>query len=265
MDTTKTPTDFDPKNAQVKDVFKPGTSIELVFNIDSMQPIVRSAILYDCDYASSQVTVSQTRPMILPSASFQQMHMTTLVHTEYNRKFRTGIDCRILEFLNNYKLSGSATERAVLIEYAPPLTLVNIRSAFRLEPNERYQVEGVIKWHGDTYRSEEDFTVANISFTGIGILVPIRSGGEKNRLLEMETTARATIELKLIRKASDPGKLTISSVIRSVRVYPRYNTKKGYLGAKFSNLSDKDEEALSKFIHEAQLYDIRKTNRTLEE
>ena len=203
MNTTKIPTDFDPKNAQVDDVFKPGTSIELVFNINSMHPIVRSAIIYDCDYESSKVTVSQTQPMILPSASFQQMHMTTLVHTEYNRKFRTGIDCRILEFLNNYKLSGSITEKAVLIEYAPPLTLVNIRSAFRLEPNDRYQVEGVIKWHGDTYRSEEDFTVANISFTGIGILVPIRAGGEKNRLLEMETTARATSPV--LQRASQSG------------------------------------------------------------
>ena len=167
--------------------------------------------------------------------------------------------------MNDFRLTDEITERAMLIEYALPLKRINIRSAFRLEPNDRYQVEAVLKWKGNAFQSGEDFKVSNISFTGIGFLAPRRIGQKRNTLLAMASGTKATIELHLVRKDASPGVVVISSVTTMVRVYPKFNPKSGYLGAKFSNLGIEDEEALSKFIHDAQLYDIRKANRTLEE
>jgi len=39
------------------------------------------------------------------------------------------------------------------------------------------------------------------------------------------------------------------------------NPKNGFIGARFTTLSQKDEEILSRFIHDAQLYHIRDVNR----
>ncbi len=249
------------KKYTVGDIFRPGKSIEVVFDIDSFSPIVRSSIIFECNYPASQMIISQTQPKILPSFAQKQVDITALVEEELGRKFRSGITCRLSKFFKEYHLARDNVTSAILIKYTSELRQVNIRSAFRLEPNEKYKVEARLLFNGDQFYSGRDLKIRNISFSGIGLLIPRRLEQKKNKLLEITMDSNVNVELNLIEKSEEARKIVISSHIDIVRVHPRFNLKSGFLGAKFKGLSSKEEEILSKFIHDAQLYIIRKSNR----
>ncbi len=261
MDKTNNPKKKAKKNYTVEDIFKPGKSIEVVFDIDSFAPIVRSSIIYECNYTASQMIISQAQPQILPSFSQKQVDITALVEEELGRKFRSGIKCKIAKFLKEYRLARDNISSAILIKYTPELKKVNIRSAFRLEPNEKYKVEAKLLFDGNHFDSGRDLTIRNISFSGIGLLIPRRLKEKKNKLLEITKDSEVNMELNLIEKIEEEKKIVITSNIDIIRIHPQFNSKSGFLGAKFTSLSTKEEETLSKFIHDAQMYIIRKSNR----
>jgi len=254
--------DQSKRKNRVESLFRPGTRVDVVFNNKSMIPDVRSAVIYECNYALSQMVISQTRPQIVPSFEFDEMDVTVLVEEELNQKNRNGLGCRILRFLKDYMISEQATENALLVEYSLPIAEMNVRSAFRFEPDNMFTVEGVIDAGEKQYVSGTDFKVKDISFTGIGLIVPKYLEKErKKRLLEMEKGETASIVLKLIDNTSGENEIMVSSKVEMVRQASTLNPKNILIGMRFTKLSQKDEESLSRFIHNAQLNKIRKIRR----
>jgi len=240
-----------------KQFFRPGTRIELIFDVDLDRPIVRDGLLYDCQYADKQLVVSQTRPEILPSFRFTTLDVTTLIEKELGQRSRVGLRCTIKDFQSGYELSNKTRANAILLAYSPPLKMVNLRSAYRLEPTPTHNVEGVIFFHGNRYVSEDDFRIQNISFNGVGLIIPRLINGQPNGLLEFEAGDEFRMEIHLKDAETGPRVEVVPVETLVVRKIETFNRTSGFLGAHFSSLDRVDEEKISKFIHRAQLYGIR--------
>ncbi|MBF0226217.1 MAG: hypothetical protein HQK76_12250 [Desulfobacterales bacterium] len=244
----------------IEDIFRPGTKISVAFNLNSFRPTIRESNIYECDFDSKKMVISQTNPYILPSLRYNEMDVTTLVSLELGRKIRVGLSTKIVDFMKNYRLAGQKTGDALLLDFDLPLRELNIREAFRLEPNFDFKVEGKLIYGGVNFVSGSDFSVNNISILGIGLILPKILKGLSNPLINISTGEKLTIDLKLIENETKDKK-ELSNTIEVVRADNYFNKKSGFIGSKFIDLNPSTEEILGRFINKAQLDEIRKLKR----
>ncbi len=159
------------QNLDIERLFRPGNRIEVVFNIDDLAPVVRTSTIHDCNHDSSGMIISQSNPKILPSYNYQTMDITALVIQELNRKFRIGLQSKIVKFIQNYQLSKDTKEDAILLKYSPKPRVVNIRAAYRLEPKAKLEIEGKLLHKDKEYESGKHYKVHDSSVTGGGLIV----------------------------------------------------------------------------------------------
>ena len=93
------------KTDTIRNVFPIGRKIDLAFNLDSLRPTVRSTIIHECDYMNRIITLSQTNPKILSNLDYRKMEVTTLVGKQTANRIRVGINCEVIRYLNDYRLS----------------------------------------------------------------------------------------------------------------------------------------------------------------
>ncbi len=247
------------KDSQIENIFFAGQHLDIVFNIDSSTPIVRAAIVHECRYASKEMIVSQTQPQILPSFREYQMDLTALVKEELDKKHRMGLSSQIIKFLKDYQLSDHVKEDAILVSYTPPAKKINIRAAFRLEPSAKLELQGKLTYKGVEFLCGQSYKIHDISNTGVGLIIPKTIGDKKNPLKSILVDESALIELDLLDFTKEDHRITISGEILVVRKNVDYNKKSEFIGTKFSSIDRDFEKVLSKFIHEAQLYERRAT------
>ncbi len=251
-----------PRSAEleISRIYRPGTKIEVVFDMDAEYPIVRSAHIHECDLPGARMIISQTNPEILPSLQAKKMNISTLVNLGENRKIRAGLDCRVLDFMKDYRLSNQKPVSAVRVAFVPEsLQVVNVRSAYRFKPNEIFRVDIEIHLAGTVYASEQYCNIDNISFNGIGLVLPRMVNGNPNPLLELSIGQEVAIDLRLSNARAEDLEADMSCDVIVVRKEPDFTRRSGYAGMRLTGLSQWDVEKLNKFIHHAQLHEIQKS------
>ena len=248
-------------NKECDFLLKPGLGVDLVFNLDSLSPSSRSSIIYELNEPLRQVTVAQPVHRISPDHSSHQMHISSLIRKELSDKIRVGYPCKIIDIIKGYDLANRGKTEALLLEYVPTLIDINIRSAFRLHPNASYDVLGKMVLNGEIFYSGRHFKFHDISITGIGMLIPKKIQKTRNPLLDLKPDSIAQIGILLKNSEKQDSVTTLECKIKTVRAHMDYNPLSGFAGFSFINLSQDAEETLSRFIHNAQLYNIRKINR----
>jgi hypothetical protein len=233
------------------------TRIEVAFNLDSPVPIVLPTNIYKCNYESKRMLIYQTHPAVLPSHKYQSMNIATLIEKELNRMTRLGLKCHIVKFLNNYQISDHVTENFFLIEYAPPMQKINLRTTYRLRTSYRFNVEGRLYFKGTPFESGNLFTVQDVSVTGGGLLVPKKIGKKENPVLKIPLNESMKMDFTLIQADTQKKPLKFTTTIETTRKVMSYNAANAFIGVRFDNLKDEDQERLFQFIHDAQLYEIR--------
>jgi len=241
----------------IKAIFRPGTEIEVTFDIDSQSPHVYPTRIYKYNHDSEHMLVFQTHPKVLPSLKYDTMDLTVLLEEGLTGKIRVGLRCRIVKFINDYKISDSVRENFLLVRYSPPMRMVNLRSTFRLRTNNRFRVDGKIIIEDKTFISDKDFTVRDISNINIGLLVPKKTGSKDNPLLNIKVGESLNTELVLREATSAEEPIKVSTCFEIVRKVMNFNVKSGFIGARFINTKPEVQEKLHRFIHNAQLIEIR--------
>jgi len=240
---------------------KPGMGVDLVFNLDSLSPTSKSSIVFDCDESRRQIIVAQPVHRIHKDNQFNQMHISSLVKKELSTKIRLGYSCKIIDIIREYSLSNHGKSEAIVLEYFPPAMEINIRAAFRFRPNSNFDVYGKLVINDEMYYSGRHFKFHDISITGIGILIPKKILKERNPLLDLKTNSHAKIGILLKTGGREESASTIECDINVVRTNMEYNLVSGFAGCSMINLTHDSEETLNRFIHNAQLHEIRKVNR----
>jgi hypothetical protein len=245
----------------VENIFMEETRIEVAFNLENSVPIVLPTNIYKCNYESNRMLIYQTHPKVLPSYKYRSMHIATLVEKGLNRMMRIGLKCRIVKFLDNYKISDKITENFFLIEYFPTMRKVNLRTTYRLRISSHFNVEGKLYFEDATFRSGKHFAVQDVSVTGAGLLAPKIIGKKENPVLKIPLKKSMSMEFTLTQANTQKKPLKITTHVEIARKVMSYNVASGFLGTRFSNLNAEDQENLFQFIHKAQLYEIRNVKR----
>ncbi len=239
--------------------FKPGIGVEIVLNLNYEVPMTRSSIIFEADAKKKTLIIAQSTPQILPSTEFKEMHITTLVKKELDVKFRVGYKCKVLNFIKDYKLSNQKLIPAIEIQYEKKPVEINIRSAYRLPPSSKFEVLGKMIYNGESFFTGNEFNIYNVSISGLGILIPKTIKTERNPLMDMEAGEVAKVGLVLKNNSGKKEEiLTVSSSIRVMRIKGNHTEDNSFAGMQFIEIKNVFEEKLGKFIHEAQMFDIRK-------
>lgn len=247
-----------PIDLDIERILSPCLGVEIVFDLNSLTPLVRSSIIYDVDHLKQIFITAQPRILIHPNFVAKTIHLTTLVTVQGSKK-RIGIKCRPIQFDNNYRLSNDNRVGAIIFKYDPPITETTIRSAYRLPVGKRHDIRVKLIHGENNYYSTKDFSIRDISLAGISLVIPKFFKNRQKNLLE-RIKVNVLIPLGIIIN-KDPGipDTVIPAIIKIVRI--QRNTAGLYLvaGAKFERFGKHTgEEELNMFIHRAQLEDLKR-------
>ena len=244
----------------IEKTFSPSVGVEIVFNLSSLTPSSMPSIIYDVDHTRQRIVIAQSLIPIKPNTVPKEVHLTALVKGKTGNK-RVGIKCKPIKFDNNYKLSGSNTVGAITLEYKFGIVETNIRAGYRLPLTKSHKVKAKLNYKETDFYSTKDFIILDISLSGIGIVIPRTiDKGKLNPLTRIERGEHAKIGLILMAEEAESGKpgITIPSIIQIARVNTNYTETRILAGTKFVGLKPEIEEDLNRFIHKAQMEDLKR-------
>ena len=238
-------------------IFLPSVGVDLVFNINSLAPYSKSSIIYDVDFKKEIITIAQPLKAFSQKTTFSELHLTAIIH-EKNRKARFGVKCNGFTLIDQYLLANKTNVRAVILKYQLPVQETNIRSAFRLPLSTKYIIKSKILYRDLEYRSPEYFSVRDVSLNGISIVIPKTNNKKSNPLCDVKFNEEIVFGMLLVDtdKGKPLGKIPIRTQV--TRINPGYSETYILIGLKIISLSNQNEVLLNKFIHNAQVDELKR-------
>lgn len=240
-------------------IFIPSTGVDLVFNIDSEAPVSRASIIYDTDHKNKTITIAQPIVPVNKSTKFRGLHLTTIVQTKKG-KARIGINCRPVTFIDKYPLANKTFTKALVLGYTLPLVKTNIRSAFRLPLSSRHTVKGKLHYDKRDYFTVKDFRIKDVSFNGLG-LVLARQSKSPSPLTGLAVNTILPMGISLVDSRQETPIATFPLKVRVVRMDPNYSDTHTLIGLGILAIAPENEDLLIKFIHEAQIEELKRLSQ----
>lgn len=241
----------------IEKIFIPSTGVDIVFNINSLTPYSRSSIIYDVEYKKEIIIIAQPQIPFSKNTAYEDLHLTTLIQ-EKGKKVRFGIKCSKFILLDQYSLANNTIVKALSLKYHPPVMETSIRSAFRLSLSKNYLIKCKIVYKDIEYLSPNQFSIKDISLGGISIIIPKAKQNEQEALSQLKPNEEIILDIVLIDtdKEKPLGKFPILTQVK--RINSRYSEAHTLIGFKILNLSRQDEGVLNKFIHDAQMDELKR-------
>ncbi|MCP4671964.1 MAG: PilZ domain-containing protein [Desulfobacula sp.] len=241
-------------------IFLPSTGVDMVFNMNSLAPYSRSSIIYDTSLKNNEIIIAQPLTPFSENTQFRELHLTTIIRDE-NRKLRVGVECVQFRLIDKYQLANGTNVSAVVLKYNLPIKETNIRSAFRLPLSTKYAIKGKIFHNNMEYMTSRDFSIRDISLAGLGLKIAKKRDNRTNPLTQIKIREKISIGIVLINMDQDKPIGTLPLTAQVVRIKPDHTETQSLMGVKILNLKTNDETILNKFIHEAQVDELKKLSR----
>ena len=242
----------------IEKTFIPSAGVELVAEINSLQPMSWSSIIYDVNYDTNSITIAYPDKIHYTQLEgIKKLHLTTKLNHQ-NSTIRVGIVCTKYEITKTYPLANGAKTKAIILKYLPPITKANIRSAYRLKLTDKHIVKAKLRHRNTDYHLPQHFSIKDISLSGIALLLPLYIQQRKNPLIETQLNEQISIGIKLAIASIQDAPQTIYFKAIAKRITQRINTKELLIAFKISSISDENEFALTQFIHNAQIDELQK-------
>ena len=238
-------------------IFLPSKGVDIVFNINSMMPYSRGSIIYDINLKSKEIIIAQPLIPFTKNTEFRELHLTNIIHNK-NRKFRVGVKCVQFKLIKKYQLANKTYVPAVSLKYKLPVTENNIRSAFRLPLSTIYAIKAKIFYNQLEYTSPRDFTIRDISLSGLGLIIPKQKLGKTNPLSLIKPKEKILIGIILINTKQQKPIGTFPLTTTVARMKTDYSDTQYLMGVKILNIKTNHENMLNKFIHEAQVAELKR-------
>ncbi len=241
-------------------IFLPSIGVDMVFNMNDLAPYARSSIIYDTDHKSQTIVIAQPHTPFSKNTRFKDLHITTII-SHKSRRIRVGLACSAFKIIDHYSLANKTDVQAVQVKYELPAVETNIRSAFRLPLSARYTIKGKILHNHFEYYTPKDFSIRDISLTGLGLVVPRKTGKALNPLSELKEKTILLMGIILIdnEKSQPDGTLPIKA--QAARIITDASGEFTRIGIKFLNLTREREDLLNQFIHHAQIEELKRISR----
>lgn len=244
---------------QGEKIFCSGRSVQVVLNLDSPEPIARSSSVYDNEVSTRRMILAQTSPPILASARFNTIDVTTVIPGEApGEKLRIGVRCQFLRAFSDYSLSGGKKVDAFEVKYKPAVKRANSRRSFRVNPTMKFEVGGSLQWELTLYQSGTNFTIHDLSLSGIALIVPryIKDKETYNPLFKLMVGDR--VKLIIMLHGDENPESAVISEAKVVRKNEFNSENKVFCGLEFMKLAHEYEVRLAQFVQTVQLYDLCK-------
>lgn len=241
----------------INKIFPPSIGVDVVFNMNSLAPYSRSSIIYDVDYDTQEIIIAQTLTPFTKNTEFKELHLTTIVKDK-QRAIRAGVAVTGFKIIDHFPLANKTTVPAVKIKYELPIIEINIRSAFRLPLSQRFIIKGKILLDGLEFYTSRDFSIRDISLTGIGLAIPKKRGDTDNQLLGLKLNQELMVGIILVNMNQDKPAGTLPLKTKVKRINIDYSPTYALVGLEIMPLKRDKETILNKFIHEAQVDELKR-------
>ena len=241
-------------------IFLLSAGVDIVFNMNSLAPDSRASIIYDVDLKSEEITIAQPLTPFSENTRFKELHITTIIQGE-KRKLRVGVECVQFRIIEKYQPANKTNVSAVVLKYELPATETNIRSAYRLPLSTKHTIEGKIFYNKMEYLTSHDFAIRDISLAGLGLKIPKKIGNITNPLSSIKKNEEVEIELFLIKMDQDKPAKKIKIKIKIARIKSDYSSTHSLIGVEILGLETNSENILNKFIHNAQVDELKRLSR----
>ena len=205
----------------------PGSNVDIVIDFDWLKEAidVRKATAYDLD--DERMILSQPSPPIATYSIGKRVKVTYLVR-KADGPVRYAITGKLVDIVRDYKLSGSDTAEAIVVNQEPGHERFNLRRYYRLKPPPDSGI--TLSLNGEE-----------------GNIVDISAGGakfthSKNRPLK----PKQMVKLKL--GVEEQGSDVEAEVVRTMPVSGRMARKLETVAVQFFNLNREMKNLLSKKI-----------------
>ncbi|SDT84534.1 PilZ domain-containing protein [Desulfobacula phenolica] len=244
----------------ISKIMLPSVGVDMVFNINSLAPYCRPSIIYDINVANTSIIIAQPHIPFLKDTNFKELHLTTIIQDK-NRKIRLGVTCRQFKIINHFALANNTKVQAVLLSYELPVKETNIRGGFRLLLNAKHLVKGKLRYKNFEYYTSREFSIKDISLSGLSLVIPKKTNNKPNPLCEIKINEHIMIGIILINtnQGTPVGVLSIKTQV--VRINTNNSRTYALVGLKILNLGNKNETLLNRFIHDAQIDDLKTLSR----
>lgn len=242
-------------------IFRPGTKVDLIFDLESETPLVRSSTIYEFEPVQRTIILGQTVPPTTGKGKTSSpFDVTTVLKYAGQSPVRVALRCSPPLVLPDYLLSGGNKVQALLANLADPLRIrnLNIRSSFRVNVNAIYDVHCRLVHDGQVYVSHQHLHVHDLSGTGMGLVIPKMLTDGPNELMKLTVSAKVKLTL-LLRCREGCGfddHVEIEGCV--VRYHHDHSDKYAFMAIAFTGMNAADENRLGHFIHHAQLLLIRR-------
>ncbi len=241
-------------------VFRPSAGVNIVLNMNSLSPHSRTSIIYDIDPTRKEITIAQPLTPFSKNTRFKDLTITTTVHDK-NRERRVGVECVQFRVIDKYRLTGKTEVAAVVLKYELPVKECNIRSAYRLPLSKKFTVKGKIFFNKMTYSTPRDFSIWDISQIGLGLKIPKKRDDKTNALSSLKKNEEIAIELILIKMSQDQPEGTFTVRTKIARIKSNYSSTHSLMGVEMIDLKTNSENILNKFMHDAQVDELKRLKR----
>ena len=245
---------------EIDKIFIPGASVDLVFNMNSLAPQSSSSLVYDTDFDHAGITIAQPIIPLSKQTVFKELHLTTIFRETY-KKTRVGIKCTHFKVIDHYLLANRETVPVLLLNYELPVIETNIRSAFRLPLSTKYIIKATISCNQVDYVTPIDFSIRDISLTGLGLVVFKRLKQDATHLTGLKINDEISMEITLVEKGQPHPLGSIPVRAQIVRIDPNYSETRTLMGLKLLSLPQESETILNRFIHTAQVDELKRLSR----
>ncbi len=242
-------------------IFLPSTGVDMVFNINSLTPYSRSSIIYDIDLKKNEILIAQPLIPFSKNTQFRELHLTTVIYDK-NIKRRVGIECVQFRIIDKYKLVNKTDVSATVLKYNLPIKETNIRSAFRLYLGTKYAIKGKIIYNNKEYMTSRYFSIRDISISGVGLNIP-KKNNKTNPLSRIKIHEKILIGIVLINMDQNKPVATLPVKVQVIRIEPDYSDTQSLMGVKILQLKTDDETILNKFIHDAQVDELKRLSKRI--
>lgn len=154
--------------------FSPGANIEVIYNKESISPVIRNSIIYECDLTAQSMVISYVNPESEYGLRFDSIDIAVQCPDSAGRKTRKGVNIVANRKITNYPVSDKETGEALLVRFTLPVESIGLRcdrQFYRCDCSafSKY-IEAEVELHDHFFISGQDFSISDISITGIGLV-----------------------------------------------------------------------------------------------
>lgn len=153
--------------------FSPGANVEVIYNKESISPVIRNSVIYECDLTAQSIVISYVNPESEYGLKFDSIDIAVQCPDHEGRKSRKGINIVANRKITNYPVSNNETGEALLARFTLPVEPIGLRcdrQFYRCECSafSKY-IEAELDLHDHFFISGQDFSIVDLSLTGVGL------------------------------------------------------------------------------------------------